>query len=76
MACDCHPGGSVTPLCNPGNGSCDCRGGVSGEKCDSVDPGQFVLNGLALGEMRRISVNGDFAVWLKINAEVSFFLKT
>ena len=70
-ACDCHPGGSLSPYCHPDNGSCECRSGVIGQRCDTVAPGQFVVTGLTLNEMRKLPINGEFSIWLRIHPDVS-----
>ena len=70
-ACECDPGGSLNPQCHHGNGTCDCRSGVIGQKCDSLAPNRFLVTGLTLAEARKLPINGDFAFWVKINPDVS-----
>ncbi|XP_062510326.1 laminin subunit beta-2-like, partial [Corticium candelabrum] len=36
-ACNCHPVGSLSTLCNE-TGYCDCKGNAGGQRCDSCKP--------------------------------------
>ena len=37
VACNCHPVGSLSTLCNE-TGYCDCKGNAGGQRCDSCKP--------------------------------------
>ena len=38
LACNCHPNGSLSLSCDLTTGSCDCREGVIGIRCDTCAP--------------------------------------
>lgn len=40
-ACDCDPQGSLSSVCNPSGGQCQCRPNVVGRTCDRCAPGTF-----------------------------------
>ncbi|KAF3698526.1 Laminin subunit gamma-2 [Channa argus] len=44
MPCRCHPTGSVSNTCDS-KGRCDCKDGVTGEKCDRCPEGPIGPNG-------------------------------
>ena len=70
LACDCDIGGSVSPECQPSDGSCDCRRGVVGLKCDSLEADRFLVTRLTLFEARKLAVNGEFSLWLEVDPDV------
>lgn len=39
VGCSCDPVGSVSPNCDPETGTCTCRPGVTGERCDECISG-------------------------------------
>lgn len=39
--CKCDPTGSISSLCNPEGGQCECKPNVVGRKCDSCAPGTY-----------------------------------
>uniref|UniRef100_A0A3B3ZMC1 Laminin EGF-like domain-containing protein n=1 Tax=Periophthalmus magnuspinnatus TaxID=409849 RepID=A0A3B3ZMC1_9GOBI len=49
LPCNCNINGSVTQQCDQ-TGSCVCKEGVTGEKCDTCTPG---FHSLGLGGCRR-----------------------
>lgn len=40
-ACECHPQGSLSTLCDQVTGQCSCRRGVDGQRCSRCLPGHF-----------------------------------
>ncbi len=40
-ACNCHPSGSKTNICNPETGQCDCHENVNGQLCDQCKIGYY-----------------------------------
>lgn len=40
-ACECDPQGSLSSVCDPNGGQCQCRPNVVGRKCDRCAPGTF-----------------------------------
>uniref|UniRef100_A0A8D0V8T2 Laminin subunit beta-1 n=1 Tax=Sus scrofa TaxID=9823 RepID=A0A8D0V8T2_PIG len=41
LACECDPQGSLSSVCDPNGGQCQCRPNVVGRKCDRCAPGTF-----------------------------------
>ncbi|KAI1239430.1 hypothetical protein IHE44_0012552 [Lamprotornis superbus] len=41
MACECHPQGSLSTLCDQVTGQCSCRRDVDGQRCSRCLPGYF-----------------------------------
>ncbi|XP_029774556.1 laminin subunit beta-1 [Suricata suricatta] len=41
LACECDPQGSLSSVCNPSGGQCECRPNVVGRTCDRCAPGTF-----------------------------------
>uniref|UniRef100_A0A8C2NN27 Laminin subunit beta-1 n=1 Tax=Capra hircus TaxID=9925 RepID=A0A8C2NN27_CAPHI len=40
-ACECDPQGSLSSVCDPNGGQCQCRPNVVGRRCDRCAPGTF-----------------------------------
>ncbi|XP_041363873.1 laminin subunit alpha-2-like [Gigantopelta aegis] len=40
-ACECDPGGALSPVCHKVSGQCTCRPNLSGRQCDSPDQGFY-----------------------------------
>lgn len=40
-ACECDPQGSLSSVCDPNGGQCQCRPNVVGRTCDRCAPGTF-----------------------------------
>jgi hypothetical protein len=38
LPCDCNPTGSVSNICDPAGGACQCKPNVVGRKCDKCAP--------------------------------------
>ncbi|XP_013373113.1 PREDICTED: laminin subunit alpha-1 [Chinchilla lanigera] len=43
-ACGCHETGSLSGVCHPESGRCDCRPHVTGQRCDQCLPGYYGLD--------------------------------
>nr|XP_023418495.1 laminin subunit alpha-1 [Cavia porcellus] len=43
-ACGCHEKGSLSGVCHPESGRCDCRPHVTGQRCDQCLPGYYGLD--------------------------------
>uniref|UniRef100_A0A8B9SV28 Laminin subunit beta-1 n=1 Tax=Anas platyrhynchos TaxID=8839 RepID=A0A8B9SV28_ANAPL len=41
LACQCDPQGSLSSVCDPSGGQCQCRPNVVGRQCDRCAPGTF-----------------------------------
>ncbi|XP_039103134.1 laminin subunit beta-1 [Hyaena hyaena] len=41
LACECDPQGSLSSVCDPNGGQCQCRPNVVGRTCDRCAPGTF-----------------------------------
>ncbi|KAM5188856.1 laminin subunit beta-1 [Callospermophilus lateralis] len=41
LACECDPQGSLSSVCDPSGGQCQCRPNVVGRTCDRCAPGTF-----------------------------------
>lgn len=41
LACECNPQGSLSSVCDPNGGQCQCRPNVVGRTCDRCAPGMF-----------------------------------
>uniref|UniRef100_A0A8C5SFK5 Laminin subunit beta 1 n=1 Tax=Laticauda laticaudata TaxID=8630 RepID=A0A8C5SFK5_LATLA len=41
LACQCDPQGSLSSVCDPNGGHCQCRPNVVGRRCDKCAPGTF-----------------------------------
>ena len=41
VACECDPQGSLSSVCDPNGGQCQCRPNVVGRRCDRCAPGTF-----------------------------------
>lgn len=41
LACECDPQGSLSSVCDPNGGQCECRPNVVGRTCDRCAPGTF-----------------------------------
>ncbi|XP_069485257.1 laminin subunit beta-1 [Ambystoma mexicanum] len=41
LACQCDPQGSLSSVCEPSGGQCQCRPNIVGRKCDRCVPGTF-----------------------------------
>ncbi|XP_028601604.2 laminin subunit beta-1 [Podarcis muralis] len=41
LACQCDPQGSLSSVCDPNGGHCQCRPNVVGRRCDRCAPGTF-----------------------------------
>uniref|UniRef100_A0A8D0HW36 Laminin subunit beta 1 n=1 Tax=Sphenodon punctatus TaxID=8508 RepID=A0A8D0HW36_SPHPU len=41
VACQCDPQGSLSSVCDPNGGQCQCRPNVVGRRCDRCAPGTF-----------------------------------
>ncbi|XP_029088828.1 laminin subunit beta-1 isoform X1 [Monodon monoceros] len=41
LACECDPQGSLSSVCDPNGGQCQCRPNVVGRRCDRCAPGTF-----------------------------------
>nr|XP_020633682.1 laminin subunit beta-1 [Pogona vitticeps] len=41
LACECDPQGSLSSVCDPHGGHCQCRPNVVGRRCDKCAPGTF-----------------------------------
>lgn len=39
--CQCDPQGSLSAVCDPNGGQCQCRPNVVGRKCDKCAPGTY-----------------------------------
>ncbi|XP_039617053.1 laminin subunit beta-1a [Polypterus senegalus] len=43
LSCECDPQGSVSALCNPNGGQCQCRPNVVGRNCDKCAPATYLF---------------------------------
>ncbi|XP_004635889.1 laminin subunit alpha-1 [Octodon degus] len=43
-ACGCHEKGSLSGVCHPASGRCNCRPHVTGQRCDQCLPGYYGLD--------------------------------
>ncbi len=41
LACDCNPGGSMSPICNKVSGRCTCRSNITSRTCSSTVQGFY-----------------------------------
>lgn len=68
--CQCDPQGSLSAVCDPNGGHCDCRPNVVGKNCDKCAPGTY---GFGPSGCKRMSL---FGLKLKvfIASQVHFLL--
>lgn len=53
--CQCDPQGSLSAVCDPNGGHCDCRPNVVGQNCDKCAPGTY---GFGPSGCKRMSLFG------------------